>query len=76
MIRTGASVTVLRDIPRNDGPEPYARRGEAGVVVDLFRPPGTGAGERKPLYAKVQMEGGEIKTFRLTSIAASGEGKP
>lgn len=46
----------------------YASEGETGTVKELFRPEPTGGMEVKPWYAKVAMDSGGIKTFRLSSI--------
>lgn len=56
-------VEVARDITRAEGP--YATAGETGVVHELFQPQG---GSKSPWYAKVLMDGGMIKTFRVTSL--------
>ena len=68
-IHVGDSVRVNKDITRTEGP--YAKKGEQGTVIDIFRPQPTGFGELKPLYAKVRVtrEGcTPILTFRLTSL--------
>ena len=74
-ILTGDRVELLRDIYR--APDVagltrdlvrYAREGDPGTVVEVFRPQPCGCGEVKPLYAKVMMGSGRIKTFRLTSL--------
>lgn len=45
----------------------YAKEGEVGIIVKIFRPIGTGGFEIKPHSAKVKI-GDKIKTFRLTSL--------
>jgi hypothetical protein len=60
------SLQFVRGISRRE--TLYASSGETGVVKELFRPDGTGGMEVKPWYAKVAMDNGGIKTFRLTSL--------
>lgn len=67
----GDRVAVNKDISRREGL--YARAGETGTVLEVFRPISTGAGETKALCAKVLI-GGSVKTFRLTSLIHT-EGK-
>lgn len=64
-IAPGHSVEVLRDIHRREGL--YAKQGEQGKVLEVFRPQPTGTEEIKPWYAKVLIDG-KVKTFRLTSL--------
>ena len=68
-IHVGDSVRVNKDITRVEGP--YAKKGEQGTVIDIFRPQPTGFGEKKPPYAKVRVTrewSTPILTFRLTSL--------
>jgi hypothetical protein len=66
-LNVGDPVEVLRDLNRAEGP--YAKKGERGVVEEIFRPVPTASLEKKKLAAKVRMTAnGRIKTFRLTSI--------
>jgi hypothetical protein len=76
--KEGGRVEVARDIFRAEGVidltklsrirGKYASQGEVGTVKDLFRPVPTGSGELGKWYAKVAMDGGGIKTFRLSSL--------
>lgn len=59
-------VALNKDIQR-DG-ELYARKGDVGVITEVFRAEPTGKGQVHTWYAKVRMLGGVIKTFRLTSL--------
>lgn len=47
--------------------EEYAKEGDTGVILEVFRPQPTAAGKIKPLSAKVRIND-QIKTFRLTSL--------
>jgi len=62
-IQKGDRVVVLREITRAEGP--YASAGEAGEVWETFQPQQARKGE---WCAKVQMDGGGTKTFRVTSL--------
>jgi len=64
MLKKNDRVRLLRNITRREGP--YATKGETGTVHELFTA-GTGAGERIR-YAKVLMNQGGIKTFRISSL--------
>lgn len=68
-IEVGHEVEVLRDIKRVEGP--YAKAGEAGVVIEVFfntaRTPRQG-NHPQNWNAKVKMAAGGIKTFRVTSL--------
>lgn len=68
--KVGQQVKVNKDIHRVEDSHasfPYAKSGETGIIVEIFRPIPTGGGEVKPICAKVDIEG-TIKTFRLTSL--------
>lgn len=62
-VAAGHRVSVIRDVVRKEGP--YASAGEAGEVVDTFK-----EHPRAPTiwYAKVKMDAGGIKTFKVTSL--------
>jgi len=65
--KIGDVVEVNKDIHRAQGF--YAKTGERGTIIEIFRPIGTGAGEKKALCAKVKINDSQaIKTFRLTSL--------
>lgn len=62
-IEPGHRVIVVRDIVRKEGP--YARRGETGVVTELFNV----YDQKNTWNAKVRMDADDaIKTFRITSL--------
>lgn len=62
-IEAGHRVSVARDIVRGEGP--YASAGESGKVIETFK-----ENEHSPTvwHAKVKMDLGGIKTFRVTSL--------
>lgn len=62
-IAAGHRVSVLRDVVRKEGP--YAVAGETGEVVDTFK---EHPGAPTIWYAKVKMDAGGIKTFKVTSL--------
>ena len=68
-ITTGHRVSVLRDITRIEGTErvrlTYAVAGETGEVIETFGEHDT---KRPTWHAKVKMDAGGIKTFRITSL--------
>lgn len=65
-LQSGDRISLRRDIVRHEGP--YASIGDQGTILSIFRPIPTALMETKPLSAKVQMDDGPIKTFRLTSL--------
>lgn len=66
MLKQNDKVTVKRQIVRREGA--YAQAGEQGVVTEFFRSKTEGGPGLGRLNAKVLMDSGEIKTFRLTSL--------
>lgn len=66
-LSVGHRVVVRRDLVRVEGP--YARAGEKGTIVEIFRSGSSGPSSKNgSWYAKVDMDSNEIKTFRLTSL--------
>jgi hypothetical protein len=65
-IKDGMRVCVARAIVRREGP--YASKGDSGIVREVFKSGSSSARGRSLWYAKVQMDGGGIKTFRITSL--------
>lgn len=61
-VSAGQRVRVLRDIVRVEGP--YAQAGELGEVYEMFNE----HGRKTCWYAKVRMDHGDVKTFRVTSL--------
>lgn len=66
-------VVVKRNIFRKEtGMFPYAWAGDKGIVIEIFAT--NQSPKEKKLSAKVAMNDGTIKTFRLTSIRRSDHG--
>lgn len=63
-IAVGHRVSVLRNITRVEGP--YALAGETGEVIETFQP--QLRNENPDWFAKVKMDAGPVKTFRITSL--------
>lgn len=46
----------------------YASKGERGIIVQIFRATVAGYDPKPPVFAKMKMDNGLIKTTRLTSL--------
>lgn len=66
-IAAGHRVSVARDIVRGEGP--YASAGEVGEVIETFK---ENVNSPTVWHAKVKMDAGGIKTFRVTSLQREG----
>jgi hypothetical protein len=70
--KPGDNVRLKRDIYRSESPEPYSKEGDIGEVIEIFRPPNSGAMALGIPHAKVLIDD-TIKTFRLSSIEKLNE---